>query len=222
MDLATFRAAVGDASGDEVLLAAITAAWQRWGIDSGARQAAFLAQAGHETQGFTRLEEDFGWADTASILDCCRPALAASPYMADAAPEAKAAALAAAVGGADRRQIASVLFGGRLGNASWPSDDGWRFRRRGFLPIEGRDAYGLAARKIGVDLLAEPDRLAEPGIAAEAAGWLWAWRRLNELADSGTRADFDRIAFVLDPAGRGLEDRAARWDRARMALMVQA
>ena len=115
-----------------------------------------------------------------------------------------------------------MLFGGRLGNASWPSEDGWRFRRRGFLPIEGRDAYGLAARNIGVDLLAEPDRLAEPGIAAEAAGWLWAWRRLNELADSGTRADFDRIAFVLDPAGRGLEDRAARWDRARMALMVQA
>ena len=43
-------------------------------------------------------------------------------------------------------------------------------------------------------------------VAAEAACWFWAWRRLNELADSGARPDFDRIAYVLDPAGRGIED----------------
>jgi putative chitinase len=222
MDVETFRAAVGEVPDGDALFAALREAWARWGLDTPARQAAFLAQAGHETAGFTRLVEEFGWADTDGILGCCRPALAASPYMGDATPEAKAAALAAAVGGADRRQIASVLFGGRLGNASWPSDDGWRFRRRGLLPIEGRDAYAMAARNIGVDVVADPDRLAEPAIAAEAAGWLWTWRRLNELADSGTRADFDRIAFVLDPAGRGIEDRAERWERARAALMVAA
>jgi undecaprenyl diphosphate synthase len=41
--------------------------------------------------------------------------------------------------------------------------------------------------------------------ALACAAWFWASRRLNDLADSGTRADFDRIAFVLDPAGRGIE-----------------
>lgn len=222
MDLATFRAATGDAAGAVPLFAPLTEAWARWGVDTPARQAAFLAQCAFETAGFTRFEEDFAWTDTAEILGCCRPALAASPFMAGASPEAKAEALAAALGGADRRQIASVLYGGRLGNASWPSDDGWRFRRRGLLPLEGRDAYALAARNIGTDVLAEPDRLAEPDIAAEAACWFWAWRRLNELADSGTRADFDRIAYVLDPAGRGIEERAARWETAKAALAVAA
>jgi putative chitinase len=222
MDREMFRAATGGAPGAEALFVPLLRAWARWGVDTPARRAAFLAQVGHETAGFTRFEEDFAWTDTAQILGCCRPALAASPFMAGASPEAKAEALAAALGGADRRQIASVLFGGRLGNASWPSDDGWRYRRRGLLPLEGRDAYALAARNIGTDVLAEPERLADPAVAAEAAGWFWAWRRLNDLADSGTRADFDRIAYVLDPAGRGIEDRAARWERARAALSVAA
>ena len=222
MDLETFVAATGASPGARPLFGPLREAWARHGLESPARQAAFLAQAGHETAGFSRFEEDFAWTDTADILGCCRPALTASPFMAGASAEAKAEALAAALDGADRRRIASVLYGGRLGNASWPSDDGWRYRRRGLLPIEGRDAYALASRNIGVDLLAEPERLAEPDAAAEAAAWFWSWRRLNGLADSGTRADFDRIAFVLDPAGRGIEDRAARWEVAKAALCVAA
>lgn len=222
MDAATLRAACGAIPAAEALADALSAAWARWGVEGPRRQAAFLAQAAYESADFTRLEDDLSWADGAGILACCRPALAASPFMGGASPEAKAQALAAALGGADKRQIASVLFGGRLGNASWPSDDGWRYRRRGFLPIEGRDAYALASRYLGIDLLAEPDRLAELPVAAEAAAWLWAWRRLNELADSGTRADFDRIGYVLDPAGRGLEERAARWERAKAVLSVAA
>lgn len=63
----------------------------------------------------------------------------------------------------------------RLGNSQ--PGDGWLFRGRGFVQITGRGNYYRVGRKIGVDLVADPDAALRPDIAARilvegcAGGW---------------------------------------------------
>ena len=44
--------------------------------------------------------------------------------------------------------------------------DGYRFRGRGYVQLTGRSNYQKASTKIGVDIVASPDRALEPAIAA--------------------------------------------------------
>ena len=51
-----------------------------------------------------------------------------------------------------------------LGNSM--KGDGYRFRGRGFVQLTGRGNYAKASDLVGIDLVAKPDRVKEPEIAA--------------------------------------------------------
>jgi putative chitinase len=63
--------------------------------------------------------------------------------------------------------IADVVYGGRMGNAPPPSDDGWNFRGRGLSQVTGRDGYTALAAKVGLDLVNSPDLVQAPENALE-------------------------------------------------------
>jgi len=77
------------------------------------------------------------------------------------------------------RMIADVAYGGRMGNAPPPSDDGWNYRGRGLSQCTGRggrhDAeghpidrgYTELGIKTGLDLLNDPALLSDPDFALE-------------------------------------------------------
>ncbi len=65
------------------------------------------------------------------------------------------------------RRIADAVYGGRMGNAPPPSDDGWNFRGRGLSQVTGREGYAKLAEKTGVDILTEPDLVSSPEHALE-------------------------------------------------------
>ena len=65
------------------------------------------------------------------------------------------------------RVIADIAYGGRMGNAPPPSDDGWNFRGRGFSQVTGREGYKKLAEKTGFDLLTHPELLSDPDHALE-------------------------------------------------------
>lgn len=71
------------------------------------------------------------------------------PTVAAAAPFAK-----------NPRGLANKVYNGRMGNRAG-SDDGWTYRGRGLVQITGRDNYERAGGKIGVDLIAAPERALE-------------------------------------------------------------
>src|SRR3981189_3474443 len=48
---------------------------------------------------------------------------------------------------------ADMRYGGRMGNAPPPADDGWNFRGRGLSQVTGREGYAKLAEKSGLDLL---------------------------------------------------------------------
>ncbi len=60
------------------------------------------------------------------------------------------------------RMIADVAYGGRMGNAAPPSDDGWKNRGRGLSQTTGAEAYAELAKLTGLDLMANPDLINVP------------------------------------------------------------
>jgi putative chitinase len=72
------------------------------------------------------------------------------------------------------RMIADVAYGGRMGNAPPPSDDGWNFRGRGLSQCTGKDGYEKLAGKTELPLTENPDLINDPAHALECgiADWV--------------------------------------------------
>jgi putative chitinase len=67
------------------------------------------------------------------------------------------------------RLIADRAYGGRMGNAPPPSDDGWNFRGQGFSQLTGRSNYVALAKATGLDLVNHPEFLRDPDHAFDCA-----------------------------------------------------
>lgn len=65
------------------------------------------------------------------------------------------------------RLIADQAYGGRMGNARPPSDDGWNFRGQGLSQVTGRNGFAALAKKTGLDLLNHPELIIAPDTALE-------------------------------------------------------
>lgn len=68
------------------------------------------------------------------------------------------------------RMIADIAYGGRMGNAPPPSDDGWNRRGRGFSQVTGTDGYKLLQGEldkqgVDIDIMANPDLVSDPRYA---------------------------------------------------------
>lgn len=178
-------------------------ACSKFGITTPARLAAFLAQVGHESAGFTHTVENLNYSAgglLATWPSRFTPELAASMAR-------------------NPQRIAEHVYGGRMGNGPEGSGDGYRFRGRGLIQVTGKANYEgvreLLAPFDVPDLLAMPDVLAEPKWAALSAGAFWDGRHLNALADTG---QFDQITRRINGGQNGAADRRARYERARKAL----
>lgn len=61
--------------------------------------------------------------------------------------------------------IGNISYGGRMGNDSPPSNDGYNYRGRGFSQLTGKEAYHRLAKACGVDVLTHPEYLSDPRFA---------------------------------------------------------
>lgn len=67
------------------------------------------------------------------------------------------------------RLIADQAYGGRMGNAKPPSDDGWNFRGQGFSQLTGKANYVALSKATGLDLVNHPEFLRDPEHALDCA-----------------------------------------------------
>jgi predicted chitinase len=64
----------------------------------------------------------------------------------------------------DRRALANFIYRGRNGNKQ--PEDGWKYRKRGSLQLDGRGRYTVASSLVQVDLEATPDELSKSEVDA--------------------------------------------------------
>ncbi len=89
------------------------------------------------------------------------------------------------------------------------------WKGHGLIQVTGYDNHLACGQALGYDLLNHPQRLEEPEAAARSAGWFWASRRLNDLAD---REDFETITRRINGGLNGFTARLAYWERAKYML----
>ncbi len=185
---------------------ALTAAMDRFGIDTNKRIAAFLAQVAHESDGFRVIVENLNysaaalhatWPEHFSLTDA--EAYAHQPM-----------------------KIANRAYANRMGNGDEASGDGWFFRGRGPIQTTGRDDYRDFGSAVGFDAVGNPSILLQPSFGSLAAGWEWNRSNLNFYADEGTEEAFIKITKAINGGILGEPDRWARYQKALTALGVFA
>ena len=66
-------------------------------------------------------------------------------------------------------QIASVVYGNRMGNGAPETGDGWTYRGRGLIQLTGTDNYKTYGGLIGTDIYSNPELANDPSIACKLA-----------------------------------------------------
>ena len=169
-DVRAALAAAAPGADPSVWVPALTEALTACQATTPHRMAAFLGQCSVEAgPAFKEVAENLYYTHPQRILDVWPPRFNG---LADAIKY---------VGVPEK--LANRVYSNRMGNGDEASGDGWRFRGGGLLQLTGRDEYtGWAkARGLTIDIAAALIRT--PKGAADAAGWYWQSRGLNELAD---------------------------------------
>jgi len=184
------------------LAALLTAAAASHGIDTPLRLAHWLSQLSVESLGFTRFEENLNYS--------AKRLMQVWPHRFPTLEDATAVAH-------NPQAIANLVYAGRMGNSE--PGDGWRFRGRGPAMLTGRDNYAETGHAIGVDLIADPDAAAEPGVMAKIAAVFWQRRNLNHAADCD---DIVAITEAWNGGLIGLPDRRAALSKFKTVLGLVA
>jgi len=166
----------------------------RYEINTPLRQAAFIGQCAHESNKFKTLQENLNYS--ADGLRKIWPSRfpteeAALPYHRN--PE----------------RIANKVYGGRMGNGTEETGEGWAYRGRGLIQLTGKDNYRLASDALGVDFVSSPDLVLQPEYAALTAAWFWNKRQLNREADA---KDYAAMTKKINGGFVGLDDRIKHID----------
>lgn len=180
------------------------------------RLSAFLAQLGHESQGFAASVESLNYSVDGLLRTFSRERIS----------EAEARVFGRADGRpADQVAIANTVYGGSWGLANLGNTqhgDGWNFRGRGPMQLTGRANYArhrdrLRSRlaRAVPDFEADPDAVQRPEWGAWVAADFWDMRGLNALADAD---HFALITRRINGGTNGMEDRQRRWELARRVL----
>jgi len=172
--------------------------------------ALFLAQCGHESNGFKRTEEDFTYSATAlpGTFSAFKELDEKGKLKYD--PKDYGYTDSKKKSNAKIEDIANIAYANRMGNGDYASGDGYKFRGRGYIQLTGKDNYSSfntfykeTYPDEKIDFIEKPDSIAQNSKYAIRSS-LYYWKNnvapLKSLTvDSSTRA--------INPALKGLEDR---------------
>ena len=179
---------------------ALNNTFEKYGIDTPKRQAAFIGQCMHESAGFKTLEENLNYSAKALM---------------NTWPSRFPDLNTAMIYERQPEKIANKVYGGRMGNADESSGEGWKYRGRGIKQLTGKENYERCGSSLGVDLVSDPDLLLDPKYAALSAGWFWNKHNLNDLAD---KADIETMTKRINGGLLGLDARRAAIAKAESVL----
>lgn len=174
------------------------------------RLAHLLAQSSVETAGFTRLVENLNYKAITLINLFGRHRIS----VADANKYGRTVDQPA-----DQQAIANILYGGQFGRGhlgNTEPGDGWRYRGRGTKQTTGRANYADVQAVTGLNVIDDPDQLADPDRGLRAGCVFWQAKGCNAIAD---RDDIEALTKRVNGGLNGLPDRKAALARAKSILL---
>jgi putative chitinase len=179
--------------------------FEQHGITTPLRMAHFLAQALHETGGFTILRENMNYSARRLIQ------IFGVGHHSAAVTASEAAGFAG-----HPEAIAERVYG--LGNphkarelGNTQSGDGFRYRGNGVLQTTGRAAHRRMGAACGVDFEGNPELVTAPEHALKPALQEWTENSLNAFADKN---DIRTITRKINGGFNGLSEREAWFNKA--------
>lgn len=184
----------------------IVSAMKEFSISRPADQAMFIAQAGHESGGFSRLIESFNYS-VAGLQQTFGNRLTKDQigFLGRKSYE-KSLPIER------QRAIANLVYSKRMGNNG--PQDGWKYRGRGLIQITGLSNYRDCGDGLKVDLLEAPDLLSQDSYAARSAAWFFASKGCMKYT-----GDLVRVTQIINGGQNGIDDRRARYITASKAIL---
>ncbi len=176
----------------DAVIAQIPDTASKFQINTPLRLAHFLAQCGHESGGFRATQENLNYSAKGlnGIFKKYFPTEAA------AAPYAR-----------QPIKIASKVYGGRMGNGPESTQEGYKFRGRGYIQLTGKENYTAFGKAINEDICSNPDKVAA-NYALLSAAWFFNKNGLHKMADEGaTDTVVTKITKRVNGGTIGLADR---------------
>lgn len=192
-----------------VFLDELNAAMAEFDITTPLRQAAFVANVGHESQQLNRLVENLNYRPDA-ILEKFNTSNVQRFTPEQAQMYGRTSAHAA-----NQEMIANIAYANRMGNGDVDSGDGWRHRGMGGIQATGKtnqyaiaDHFGIPREEVGA-------WLQTPEGAMRSAAYFWWKNNLNEIADRG---DIKLIRKRVNGGTFGLGETVEIYERAQQVL----
>lgn len=146
------------------------------GITDPNSQAALMANVDNETGGFKRFDENLNYS---------------SKRLQEIFPKYYKNADDARADAGNPEAIANRVYGGRMGNKD--PGDGYKYRGRGMIQLTGKDQYESMGKKLGIDLVNNPDLAADPKYASKIAATFWKTSGADKAAAAGDHVKARRI-----------------------------
>lgn len=176
----------------------------------------FMAQAGVESQGFTKFEEnlnysDYGLAQTwpsryakkGSDGKYIKVPSRSNPKTMVFVPNDLAIKIQK-----NPREIANLTYGNRNGNRGYASGDGWQYRGRGIFMLTFLDNYKAFQKDHpDIKILENPDLVKEPSVAVITALWYWKKRQMTKYSN-----DILGASMAVNGGTIGLPERKANYN----------
>lgn len=177
----------------------LNSAMERYQINTPDRKAQFLAQIGHESGALARMSENLKYSAVRLLQIFPRYFTKSDAGKFQYQP----------------MLIANRVYANRYGNGDEASGDGFTYHGRGLIQLTFKDNYRACGTALGKDLVANPDLLMSPELAALAAAWYWQSHGCNAMADAG---EIRGITKAVNGGYNGLPERMALLSQASSAL----
>ena len=174
----------------------------KYKLDTPLVVAHFLSQLAHESGGFNRLEENLMYSSEGLMKTF-------SKYFPNKELADKYAR--------KKELIANRVYANRMENGDEASGDGWKYRGRGYIQLTGRYNYELYGKKIGIDLVTNPDKAMEVKTALELASCYFV---TVGCVGAAKNDNCKAVTKLINGGYIGLAHRQALLDRAKKALGI--
>ena len=188
-----------------------------FGLDSYESICHFLSQTGHESVGFTKVEESFNYSVNGLVKTFGKYFYEGKPVEGkyDATKYARIEGHAAKA-----EEIANIVYGNRMGNGE---NEGYMYRGRGLIQLTGKSAYRSFTEYINatftnntVDFVKYPDLVKTDQYMVLSAMWFFKKRVVDKIDVKD--ASVKEVTKIINGGYNGLKDRESKYEQLKSIL----